>query len=69
MLALSTFANVGKHTKQVAWYLDDCGAQGYVEKYVNELKKYINVDIYGPCGDFDCTPEANQVEVETRNDI
>jgi hypothetical protein len=55
------FLKSGKNLKQVAWYLDDCGNADLVEKYVSVMKKYIPVDIYGPCGDLQCSEETNQV--------
>ena len=41
-------------TKMVAWFVSNCRTQGRREKYVSELKKYINVDVYGRCGKLKC---------------
>ncbi|KAL3841347.1 hypothetical protein ACJMK2_019506 [Sinanodonta woodiana] len=44
---------VGK-VKQVAWFVSNCGARNGRREYANELAKYIQVDIYGGCGDHMC---------------
>ena len=38
----------------VAWLVSVCKTQSKREKYVNQLKKHIPVDIYGGCGDKKC---------------
>ena len=44
--------------KDVAWLVSDCWTEGKRERYVNILKKYIKVDIYGRCGPLkNCTKE------------
>lgn len=45
---LSTLIS-GKN-KTVAWVVSNCGAPSGRNKYVDELKKYIDVDIFGGCG-------------------
>ena len=48
-------------TKSVAWFVSKCdttykyGSQR--EKYVKELRKYIDVDIFGECGPNDCSKD------------
>ena len=37
-------------TKLVAWFVSHCQTPSYREMYVKTLKKYIDVDIYGRCG-------------------
>ena len=37
-------------TKLVAWFVSDCDTISFRESYVSILQKYIDVDIYGPCG-------------------
>ena len=50
---------VGERTHQVAWYLEsECEGMSSVRSYVDALKEFINVDIYGPCGDMICSPKA-----------
>ncbi|ODN00831.1 Alpha-(1,3)-fucosyltransferase C [Orchesella cincta] len=40
--------------KLVAWIVSNCQTEGKREDYVEELEKFISVDIYGSCGDFSC---------------
>lgn len=39
----------------VAWIVSNCRTRSKREKYVEELQKYITVDIYGECGE-ECEP-------------
>ena len=41
-------------TKDVLWFNSNCKTNSQRVKYVNEMKKYITVDIYGKCGPFKC---------------
>jgi alpha-1,3-fucosyltransferase len=41
-------------TKTVAWMVSHCNTHGQRETYVKELSKYIDVDIYGGCGNLSC---------------
>lgn len=41
-------------TKQVAWFVSNCGARNGRLQYAHELQKYIAVDIYGACGSKKC---------------
>ena len=41
--------NVKKKKKMVSWIVSRCGAKSKREKYVKELKEYIDVDIMGAC--------------------
>ena len=41
-------------TKSVAWFVSNCNAKNGRGAYVAELNKYIDVDIYGICGDKTC---------------
>ena len=38
----------------VAWMASHCATNSKREDYVRELRKYIDVDVYGKCGDFQC---------------
>ncbi|XP_066964632.1 uncharacterized protein [Macrobrachium rosenbergii] len=40
--------------KLVAWMVSHCNTVSGREIYINELKKYIPVDIYGSCGSLKC---------------
>lgn len=44
----------GNKSRKVAWFVSNCGTQNGRSKYVEELRKYIQVDIYGVCGDLQC---------------
>lgn len=41
-------------TKKVAWFVSNCFARNGRLQYGRELQKYIDVDIYGACGDHVC---------------
>lgn len=41
-------------TKKIAWFVSNCGARNGRRQYVEELAKYIQVDIYGACGPLRC---------------
>jgi alpha-1,3-fucosyltransferase len=45
---------VSNKTKSVAWMVSHCKTHGQRETYVKELSKYIDVDIYGGCGNLSC---------------
>jgi alpha-1,3-fucosyltransferase len=45
---------VRNKTKTVAWMVSHCDTHSQRETYVKELLKYINVDIYGRCGNLSC---------------
>lgn len=53
-------------TKQVAWFVSNCGARNTRREYANELSKYIGVDIYGNCGKLKC-PRRNRKCFEMLN--
>jgi len=46
-----------KEKKLVAWYTDRCGSKSKREGYRDELKKHLQIDTYGGCGNLNC-PEA-----------
>ena len=49
-------------TKNVLWYVSNCNA-GERLKYAEELKKYVDIDIYGNCGEKDpCMYKNNCTE-------
>jgi alpha-1,3-fucosyltransferase len=47
-----------KKKKTVAWMVSHCKTHGLREKYVEELRKHIDVDIYGNCGKLSCKRHA-----------
>lgn len=40
-----------KKTKLVSWVVSNCKTPSKRRKYVEELKKYIDIDVYGRCGE------------------
>lgn len=45
---------IGNKNRQVAWFVSNCHAANNRLEYAKELAKYINVDIYGKCGNLTC---------------
>lgn len=52
----------------VAWFVSHCPTQSRREDYVAELRKYIDVDIYGACGDLECGKPTFSKELTEEND-
>ena len=42
-------------TKKVAWFVSNCVTPNARNKYVRQLSRYIQVDIYGKCGKNKCS--------------
>lgn len=51
----ASFHALAKRPKMVAWIASNCEAHNGREKYVEELKKYIQVDVFGKCGEVECS--------------
>ena len=51
-----TFAHLENRTKLLAWFCSNCQTDGKREHYFKELAKYIDIDIYGKCGNKECLP-------------
>lgn len=48
--------NYGQNkTKKVAWFVSNCSARNNRLQFAHELGKYIQVDIYGACGNYKCS--------------
>ena len=45
-------------TGLIAWIVSNCNSKGQREEYVQELSKYVKVDIYGKCG-MNCSREGD----------
>ncbi|XP_046363636.2 glycoprotein 3-alpha-L-fucosyltransferase A-like isoform X1 [Haliotis rufescens] len=43
-----------RKTRSVLWFVSHCDTQSKRKEYVEELRKYIDVDIYGQCGNLTC---------------
>lgn len=51
---------VSEKTKLVAWFVSSCTSENGRKIYVEKLKKYIDVDIFGKCGKYVCGREPNR---------
>ena len=52
-------ANIVKHkTKLVAWFVTHCQTNSMRENYVRQLMEYIQVDVYGGCGNNSCPRQS-----------
>ena len=40
--------------KMVAWFVSNCMTTSGREHYADELKKYVELDVYGACGQLEC---------------
>ncbi|XP_046566514.1 alpha-(1,3)-fucosyltransferase C-like [Haliotis rubra] len=49
-----------KKTRSVLWFVSNCHSGSRREKYVEELQKYIDVDIVGKCGKPKCMEDNGQ---------
>ncbi len=50
-----TLRNVRRKKRNAVWFVSACHRQGSRRwDYVMELRKYIDIDIYGACGNFSC---------------
>ncbi|XP_046542447.1 glycoprotein 3-alpha-L-fucosyltransferase A-like isoform X2 [Haliotis rubra] len=45
---------VKEKTNSVAWFVSRCASHSQREKYVKELERYIDIDVFGKCGDAKC---------------
>ena len=55
--------------KLVAWFVSNCKTRNHREEYVTHLKKYVDVDIYGRCGDLECVPNYEHTGPEPCHDM
>ncbi|KAG8195152.1 hypothetical protein JTE90_023329 [Oedothorax gibbosus] len=46
-------------TKDVVWFVSDCSTDSRREDYVEELRKFIDIDIFGKCGHCKCYPSQS----------
>ncbi|BFZ13734.1 hypothetical protein BsWGS_16773 [Bradybaena similaris] len=62
LLPDSAYLEIAKNkTKNVVWFVSHCQTQSLREIFVKEMKKFIDVDIYGKCGDLSCSKSAEKV--------
>uniref|UniRef100_A0A0P6J2W8 Fucosyltransferase n=1 Tax=Daphnia magna TaxID=35525 RepID=A0A0P6J2W8_9CRUS len=52
---LGTVNSATAKTKKVAWFVSNCKSLSARNEYVDRLKTYIDVDIYGQCGTMRCS--------------
>ncbi|KFM80284.1 Glycoprotein 3-alpha-L-fucosyltransferase A, partial [Stegodyphus mimosarum] len=52
-------------SKNIVWFVSDCSTDSRREEYVNELKKFIDIDTYGKCGDHKCYPSQSAICYDT----
>ncbi|GIY14204.1 glycoprotein 3-alpha-L-fucosyltransferase A [Caerostris extrusa] len=50
---------VGEKSRNVVWFASDCLTDSRREDYVKEMQKYIDVDVYGSCGNRRCYPSQS----------
>jgi alpha-1,3-fucosyltransferase len=50
---MTTNYSAGK-SRLVAWFVSNCKTQSRRERYVAQLQRYIDIDIYGNCGSLKC---------------
>ncbi len=46
----------GNKTKLMIYFASNCDTSSRREVYVKELRKYVPIDTYGGCGEFQCEP-------------
>ncbi len=66
----STGMSLGKvreKSRTAVWFISGCTRRGSQRwAYVNELSKYVDVDIYGDCGNFSCPMNKTHPNVEEK---
>ena len=56
----SDFLGLAKKPKNIAWVVSNCQTKSRREDFVDELKKHIDVDVFGKCGTAVCDFEGAQ---------
>ncbi|XP_077528272.1 alpha-(1,3)-fucosyltransferase C-like [Haemaphysalis longicornis] len=46
------------------WPVSHCNTFGQRENFVEELRKYVRVDVYGDCGNYTCQPRGSKCHEE-----
>ncbi|XP_059174010.1 alpha-(1,3)-fucosyltransferase C-like [Physella acuta] len=57
--------NFRTKTRLVAWFVSNCKTESFREKYVEQLSRYIPVDVYGNCGSLKCEDRRRCLEMLT----
>jgi hypothetical protein len=50
---------IATKSKTAAWFVSNCQTVSKREVYVARMQKYIDVDIYGTCGTYQCSREKD----------
>lgn len=51
---MPTIEEIQKRPKKIAWFVSNCGTASLREELYNEMKKHIQIDVYGKCGSLRC---------------
>ena len=46
--------NTARKNKTIFWTVSHCTTDNFREKYVEKLRKYIEVDVFGECSGIEC---------------
>ncbi len=52
--------NFNNKSKLIFWFVSNCVTPGKRELYVQELNRFIPIDIYGKCGQYSCDPPKSE---------
>lgn len=52
--SLNVYEQYPGKTRTAAWFVTNCKAHNGRQEYVEDLQKYVPVDVYGNCGQFKC---------------
>jgi hypothetical protein len=64
---LKTKYRFDEKKKSIAWFVSECYSESNRELYVKELQKYIDVDIFGKCGQLKCSKDKKCYEMIAKN--
>ncbi|CAH0555819.1 unnamed protein product [Brassicogethes aeneus] len=57
---LPSVESIKKRKHKIAWFVSHCKTKGFREKLVKEMQKYVDIDIYGRCGNKTCSRDSNK---------
>jgi alpha-1,3-fucosyltransferase len=55
-----TIEEIQKRPKKIAWFVSNCGTSSQRERLYNEIRKYVQVDVYGVCGELSCPRKTGE---------
>ncbi|CAH0551896.1 unnamed protein product [Brassicogethes aeneus] len=50
--------SIEKRRSKIAWFVSNCKTLSFRENLVREMQKYVDIDIYGQCGDKICSKDS-----------